>query len=216
MTDETTTTLELGLPGKRQFNWHTLVPKPEVHACNCELCGVVGELEPILWPTLTTFTFEGQPYVTDRVLALRVERAPIPDDWGLPPDQVSTPPLLSYWSWRIADVPPTGVRFNEVFLSALRTLGWRLRRPVVPVSATGVYGKHLAAVVDEHGAHIGWLMGRSSGGELYVEPGVSRSWRETQESCPRCGVESGRAHALGEAEGGCAYDGPPEHPGVSR
>ncbi|GAB3988825.1 hypothetical protein [Nocardioides marmoraquaticus] len=209
MSDETTTAAsEPDLPAVTQLDWRTLVPTPEVHACTCEHCELVGELEPIDWPTLATFSYDDEQYVTDRVLALHVSRAPVPDDWEGPRLEAATPSGLSNWSWHIDDVPPTGVRFRGDILAAFRLLRWRLRRPVVPASATGAYSQLLAGVVDEHGQHIGWIMGRKTGGELYVEPGGGRPWRETQESCPRCGVESGRSHALGAEEGGCDYDGP--------
>lgn len=135
------------------FDWRTLAPEPTSHSCDCEYCDHNGELDPILWPALRTYSHSDVDYVTDGYLALRADLAPVPDGYEGP--LLPAGPLTNDWmdAWVTAS-PATGAVLRQSTLGAIEQLGGRLRCTTWPPKKTG--SQVLAITVE--GRHVGWAI----------------------------------------------------------
>lgn len=159
------------------LDWRELASPPEQHVCDCGYCEMVGEPEPVQWPTLVPVPGEPE-YVTDRYLAIHADLAPVPEGYE-GPVLSGGPKIPDSWHGEVLDQPPLGLHFRWQTMLAVERMGWRLR---LLANETRAWNERvtLVAVVSADGQHIGWTAAQKPADDAwglgnttreYVEPG---------------------------------------------
>lgn len=144
------------------FDWRTLASEPAIHDCDCGYCDMGGEPEEKEWPALVKVTVNGADYVTDRMLALRADIAPVPDGYE---GAVIKGPRDTDWETTFGE-SAEGLVFRASVLQVIESQGWRLR---LLVTGGEVQGGRKVAVVDADDAHIGWAVSCRENDDYYSE-----------------------------------------------
>lgn len=141
------------------LDWRDIAPEPELHSCDCEHCHLTGEPEDVDPAFLLVMDVDGEQYVTDRFMAIKIDRAPLPEHYGGP----MLPPIekrrVGFMADEVSGTPANRHRFRDSITKALLLTGWTVWELDTPPTADD-RDRRAVAIMDAEDNHIGWAIAR--------------------------------------------------------
>lgn len=158
------------------LDWRELAPPQQTHECDCSYCQEKGELEPVQWPLLVTFDLDGVSYVSDGLMAIRADLAPVPDGYEGTVRAVKNAPPGPAKGAAPLRTQAYGVHFRWHVMKAIDATGWQLRLLDHPEDAPDNERFLHAVFAADNTTHIGWAMAAREPQDDYWSESFTREY----------------------------------------